>query len=103
MHTFVPTTHVSSGARVEEAPGDEGEEDAAPGHAAVLDVGRAQGQGELHLTGVLRGDIQHDPLSKQCLLCASCRVDVCHILCAFKSFSCFQLFQMCGLVCACGF
>ena len=30
---------------------------------AVLDVGRVQGgQGELHLTGVLRGDIQHDPL-----------------------------------------
>ncbi len=34
---------------------------------AVLDVGRVQGgQGELHLTGVLRGDIQSArPLVKQ--------------------------------------
>ena len=55
---------------------------------AVLDVGRVQGgQGELHLTGVLRGDIQHDPLSKKVLVvCFVVLFVVCFVCCGFGAF-----------------
>ncbi len=54
---------------------------------AVLDLGRVQRQGELHLTGVLRGDIQHDPLSKKVLVvCFVVLFVVCFVCCGFGAF-----------------